>query len=100
MMNRIFTRAVALRDELTDLNGQGVGSAALVVDGALWFAFATDPDGEWFFESGDPAERIDPGTGLYAPVTWDFLGPVIDVHGATLVVPAPDDVVRTKEQTQ
>ena len=54
-----FTDADDLLDWLADQNHPGSGQAAIEVQGILWLAYCTDPDGEWFFESGDPNDRME-----------------------------------------
>lgn len=50
-----------LEDYLQDLNYEhGQGETALTIrSGELFFAYCTDPDGEWFIESTDPRERME-----------------------------------------
>lgn len=86
-----FTTADPLRDHLDSLNyDRGIDTGVILVNGGAWLAYATDPDGAWYFESGDPWERMvedEHGDLRYQPVGWDFLGPQIDAHGATVLWP-------------
>ena len=81
-----FTDAIDLRDFLSEQNDTGIAEGLVVhVCGVVWLAYCTDPDGEWFFESGDPQERMSEdaeGWREYARVGLDWLGPQVDVHGA------------------
>lgn len=60
------------RDALDALNYESGIDATCVTTGngsTLWFAYCTDPDGIWFLETGDPAERII--DDCYDPLTLD-----------------------------
>ena len=94
--SHMIISAEHLEEYLTGLNSTGVDHVALVTDGALWLAYCTDPDGEWFFESGDPLDRFarDPGDDVdqdayYHRVGFDLLGPIIDSHGCEILTPRP-----------
>jgi len=84
--------ADTLRDHLSALLGLGVDAVAVVVSGNLWLAYGTDPDGEWFFESGDPVERMrekEEDWTIYERVGFDFLGPQIDASPVGVAVVWP-----------
>jgi hypothetical protein len=86
-----FATPDALREHLDSLNyDAGIGSAAIVVGGSLWLAYGTDPDGEWYFESGDPLERVSFPDGYdfyYERIGFDFLGPRIEANGVEVIWP-------------
>lgn len=95
-----FDSADDLRDYLTDLNFgdvpniEAVGGAVILVSGTPWLAYCTDPDGEWFFECGDPEERMTEdaeGWREYERIGLDWIGPQVDAHGADLLWPIHAD---------
>lgn len=62
-----------LEDYLHDLNYEKSQDKAVVitVDRRMYFAFCTDPLGEWFLENGSPAERFEcdeDGGLVYVPL--------------------------------
>lgn len=81
-----------LRDYLQDLNyEEGIDHTALTAgsEKALFFAFCTDPDGEWFLETGDPRERFEEEGEeyVYVPLSLDHLtnmGPFTILHEPSL----------------
>lgn len=84
-----FNSAEDMRDYLTELNFEPVDGVVVVIMGTPWLAYCTDPDGEWFFESGDPEERMtedSEGWREYEHIGFDWLGPQIDAHGADVLV--------------
>lgn len=102
-----FGSADELRDYLADLNFGFVprvgasGTAAVVVGGNLWLAYCTDPDGDWFFESGDPEERMvedEEGWREYERIGFRTLAPLVDARGADLLWPVRTD--RTPEERE
>lgn len=87
-----FNDAAVLRDHFDTLNyDRGIDTAAIVVNDLLWFAYCTDPDGAWFFESTDPMDRMvfdgDTGESWYERKGWDWVGPQIDAHGVVVLWP-------------
>lgn len=67
-----------LESFLQDLNyDHGQGNAAIAVDGILYAAFCTDPDGSWILETGDPRERAEYPEGedeaIYTPLQLDHI---------------------------
>jgi hypothetical protein len=81
-----------LEDYLQDLNYEHGQDAAAIRTGGqgnrLYFAFCTDPDGEWFLETGDPRERLFDEEGdypIYVPLSLGHIrtmGPYTLFHEA------------------
>lgn len=85
-----FKSADDLRDYLIDANSEGADGVVVLVSGSPWLAYCTDPDGEWFFECGDPEERMTEdaaGWREYERIGLDWIGPQVDAHGADLLWP-------------
>ena len=54
-----FDTTAGLNNALQELNYEHeTATAAVVANGVLMLAYCTDPDGEWFFESGDPEDHM------------------------------------------